>query len=49
MGGVLGGGGAYNRIFFLRVGEGCYKRQFTDMLTGRWALNLRVGLGGGFL
>ena len=23
--------------FFFRVGEGCYKRQFTDMLTGRWA------------
>ena len=35
VGGV--GGGAYNRIFLFRVGEGCYKRQFTDMLTGRWA------------
>ena len=37
MGGVFFEGGAHNRIFFLRVGEGCYKRQFTDMLTGRWA------------
>ena len=32
-----GGGGLIIGFFFLRVGEGCYKRQFTDMLTGRWA------------
>ena len=37
MSGWEGWGGGLIIGFFFRVGEGCYKRQFTDMLTGRWA------------